>query len=336
MKSEKIRVLVVDDLPLRRDVLKSILESDPSIEVVGMAKDGKEGVEKALSLKPNVITMDLQMPVMNGIDAIEKIMQELPTPIVIASSMDIQTVTGALMMGAMDFVLITRKVEEIGEDLIEKVKIASRVRAIKRMKVRRRRAVSTGVSKKRRKFKVVGIGVSTGGPQALQTVLAGLPPDFPGGLLIVQHMTKGFIGGLAERLRTSSHLDIRVAQTGDVLRGGTALFAPDDHNTEIDAGGQIHLNEDRTGTILHVPSIDVMMKSVADSYGENAMGVIMTGMGRDGLQGMRAIKRAAGTTIAQDEGTSVMFGMNKVAIDAGCADKVVPLDRIADEIVRNL
>lgn len=334
--SEKIRVLVVDDSGLRRKVLKSILESDPSIEVVGTAKDGKEGVEKALSLKPSVITMDLQMPVMSGIEATEKIMQELPTPIIVASAMEVRVIVKALSIGAMDFVSITRGPEEIAKDLIEKVKIASRVRPVRRMKIKPKPVPSKKRAKKGGRFGVVAIGVSTGGPQALHTVLSGLPADFPAGILIVQHMSRGFIGGLAELLTQDSCLDVRVAKVGDVLKSATVLFAPDDYDMKLDGNAKISLSEDKSGTMLHVPSIDVMMESVAASCGENAVGVIMTGMGRDGVQGMRSIKRAGGTTIAQDERTSAIFGMNKAAIRAGCVDKIIPLDKIADGIRSSL
>ena len=333
---EKIRVLVVDDLALRRDMLKLILESDPSIEVIGLARDGKEGVEKALALKPDVITMDIQMPVMNGIEATEKIMEEVPTPIIIVSGVDIQTITNALAIGAMDFVLVTQKIEEIARDLIEKVKIAPRVRPIRRMKIRRISDVPVETPKKESGLKVVAIGASTGGPQALHTVLSSLPSNFPAGILVVQHMTSGFTGGLVDWLRTSSRLDMRVAGGGDILKNAAVLFAPDEHHLEIDTDARIRLRGDKAKTMFHIPSIDVMMKSVAASYGKNAIGVLMTGMGRDGAQGMDAIKRSGGVTIAQDEETSAIFGMNKAAIDTGCVDKVVPLDKIADEIIKSL
>jgi two-component system chemotaxis response regulator CheB len=328
---DKIRVLIVDDSALMRDALKSILESDGSIEVVGTAKNGMEGVEKAMALKPNVITMDLKMPMMDGLEAVERIMEENPIPIVVVSSMDIKIIVRALAIGAMDFVPVTGDMNAIANDLLSKVKIASRIKPIRRLKVRT--APPVRVFKRPEELKVLAIGISTGGPQALQAVLSHLPADFPGAVLIVQHMSKGFIGGLVEWLKYSTKSEIKVAADRDQIKSSTILIAPDDCHMEAGGDGRIHLTQNTDRTIVHIPSIDVMMKSVADSYGRNAIGLIMTGMGKDGVEGMRAIKKAGGMTIAQDEKTSTIFGMNKVAIECQCVDRVVPLERIVDEIL---
>jgi two-component system chemotaxis response regulator CheB len=331
--SGKIRVLVVDDSSLARDAIKSIFESDPLIEVVGEAKDGQEGVRKAFALKPNVITMDLKMPMLNGLDAIEMIMQELPTPIIVVSSMDTKVIVKALAIGAMDFVPLDEEIDVIANDLLEKVKIASKVKPLRRMKkilpVRNILPVE-----KKSVHKVVAIGVSTGGPQALQVLLSSLPSDFKAGIVVVQHISKGFIGGLAEWLRQSCSLDVHVARAGDVLKSSTIWIAPDEYNLVVDEKGVIGLKEDVTKKLLHVPSIDVMMESIADSFGSFALGVIMTGMGQDGVKGIAAIKDRGGFTIAQDEATSVVYGMNKVAVDKGFINKILPLDKMAEEIIR--
>jgi two-component system chemotaxis response regulator CheB len=327
-----IRVLIVDDSALMREALKSIIERDPGIEVVGLAKNGKEGVEKALTLKPNVITMDLKMPMMSGLEATEAIMEELPIPIIVVSSMDITVIVKALSIGAMDFVAVTSDIETIAADLITKIKIASHVKPLKRLKIKPCVIKVPKEISKKDTIKVVAIGVSTGGPQALQQVLAKLPSDFPCGILIVQHMSKGFIEGLAEWLNTTSCLHISIARAGDVLKKGMIMLAPDDLHMRIGDDGRITLSENTSKAIVHVPSIDVMMKSVADCYRENAIGVIMTGMGNDGVEGIRAIRKAGGRTIAQDEKSSVIFGMNKVAIDMGIIDKVIALERIAEEL----
>ena len=331
--ADKIRVLIVDDSVLMREALKAIIEQDPSIEIIGMAKDGKEGVDKALELKPNVITMDLKMPVMSGLDAIERIMEDLPIPIIVVSSMDKVVIVKALSIGAMDFVAVTSDIDTIAADLISKIKIASHVRPLRRMKIRPCEVKIPRPFDKKSANKVIAIGISTGGPQALQELFSKMPPDFHAGILVIQHMSRGFIGGLAEWLKATSCLHINVAKAGDILTSGKILLGPDDLHMCIDSDGRISLKENVNKAAFHVPSIDEMMRSVADSYGSRAIGVIMTGMGSDGVDGMRAIKWADGATIAQDESTSVIFGMNKLAIERGYIDKVLPLDKIADELV---
>lgn len=194
--------------------------------------------------------------------------------------------------------------------------------------VKRRAAAIKGVSK------IVAIGASTGGPQALQLLLSGLPHDLPAGMIIVQHMSKGSITGMAGWLEETSSVDIEMAASGEFIKSATALLAPDDYHTRIDEKGAINLSESMDEGVHHVPAIDIMMRSAALVYGKDAVGVIMTGMGRDGVDGIRAIKEAGGTTIAQDEKTSAVFGMNKLAIESGYIDKVVPLGRIAYEIVK--
>ena len=227
----------------------------------------------------------------------------------------------------------SRGIEQVAKDLIEKVKIASRVRPIRRIKVRpmvmARRIEETNI----RHFQVVAIGISTGGPQALQIVLSKLPVNPSCGILIVQHISRGFVNGLAEWLQGSSPLSIRVAKAGDILNGGTVLLAPDDYHMKIDARRKIILNEDAKMSSLHVPSIDIMMQSVAEAFGKDGTGVIMTGMGHDGVAGIKAIKKAGGKTIAQDEKTSAIFGMNREAVETGYVDRIAALERIAGEIV---
>lgn len=327
----KIRVLIVDDSSLMREALKNIIETDGSIEVIGMASNGKEGVEKAVALKPDVVTMDLKMPLMDGLEAIEKIMEEQPVPIIVVSTIDTNVIIKALGIGAMDFVAVGQDIDVISKELLDKIKIASRVKPLRRMAIRpvsARKPVRV-----KGKFKIVAIGVSTGGPQALQTLLASLPRDLSVGMLVVQHISKGFLDGLVSWLKPYSSFEIKIAKAGDVLKPGMIMFAPDSYNMEIDDSAKIYLKEEPSQLMLHIPSIDVMMKSVAENYGEDAIGVIMTGMGSDGVEGMKAIKKAGGKTIAQDEKTSVIFGMNKLAIDSGCVDKVLPLGEIPAELL---
>ena len=329
---KKIKVLIVDDSTLMREALRHIFEQDPDIEVVGAAKDGREGVEKARKLKPSVITMDLRMPVMSGLEAIESIMEESPIPVIVVSSMDTEVIVKALSMGAMDFVAVTNDIDTIASDLLMKVKVASRVRALRRYKVKPYSIKAPKISKNTNLSKIIAVGVSTGGPQALQEVFSKLEPTFAAGILVVQHMSKGFIEGLAEWLNATSCLHIQVAKAGDALRDGLIMLAPDNYHTRIDENGLIVLSENTDKSILHVPSIDAMMRSTAESFKEDAIGLIMTGMGTDGVEGIKAIKKFGGVTLAQDEKTSVVFGMNKAAIESGSVDRVAALERIAAEL----
>jgi len=332
--ANKVRVLIVDDSALMREALKSLLEENPSIEVIGIAKDGKEGVEKALALRPDVITMDLKMPLLSGIEAIERIMEECPIPIIVVSGMDTEVIVKALSLGAMDFVSVTQDIEFISRELSEKILIAARVRPLRRLKIKKSPARDVcRIDTKRPASKIVAIGVSTGGPQALEVVLSRLPADFNAGILVVQHMSKGFISGMAEWLNTTSHLKVKVGNTGDSVTAGMIFLAPDSYHMLIDTNGRILLKEELNKNALHVPSITATMKSAAENYGSEVVGVIMTGMGSDGLEGIKAIKKAGGMTISQDEKTSIVFGMNKAAIDSGAIDRILPLERIAEELI---
>ena len=330
--SDTIRVLIVDDSSIMREAIRSILNSDSSLEVIGMAKDGDDAIKKTIALKPDVITMDINMPNMGGLEAIENIMNAQPTPIVVVSSMDVSVIVKALGMGAMDFITVDQDIGQVSKDMIRKIKIASRVRPIRHAIPKTTKTIEIP-SVKKALIKIVAIGVSTGGPQALQILLSGLPRGFPATVVIVQHMTLGFIEGLAEWLKTSSALDIRVAKSGEPLKNSTVYFAPDIYDLKINEACSVVLSEPAVKT-PHIPSIDAMMKSVAHAFGANAIGVIMTGMSRDGVAGIKAIKEAGGTTIAQDEKSSAIFGMNKEAICTGCVDTVLPLEKIAQELVR--
>ncbi len=331
---KNIRVLIVDDSTLVRQALNTILSADPEIEVIGEARNGKEGYEKTLALRPDVVTMDITMPVMGGLEATELIMEECPTPIVIVSSREVPIIVKALSFGAMDFVASTGDLDEIKGEVLLKVKIASRVKALRRMHIRP--VVKRLVTNREAATRVVALGVSTGGPQALQALLAKLPADLPACVLIVQHISTGFIQGLVEWLSLTSALSLRVAKAGDPLKSGTVYFAPDGVHMTVNEEEKIVLKEDGSRKMLHVPSIDVMMLSAAEIYKDRAVGVIMTGMGRDGVEGIAAIRAAGGHTIAQDEKTSAIYGMNKVAVDQGAIACVLSLDSMADEINRSV
>ncbi|KJJ85351.1 response regulator receiver modulated CheB methylesterase [Candidatus Omnitrophus magneticus] len=333
-----IKVLIVDDSSFMRETIKASLSADPSIEIIGEASNGRDGIRKALSLNPNVITMDLKMPIMTGIDAIENIMENNPIPIIVVSSCEDDVIKKALDIGAMDFVTPSMGIKELTRDLIEKIKIASRVRPFRRRKFKKEilnnnQSAPTIFEQKNDTKKIIVIGVSTGGPQALQEVFRGIPKEFSGGIAVVQHISKGFIHGLVEWLKGISNIEMRVAKEGDKIENGTALFAPDNANMLIGRDGRIILKEDTTKSMLHVPAIDELMKSASNSFGSNTIGIIMTGMGQDGVEGIKTIKNNGGFTLAQDKESSIIYGMNRVAIEKGYINKIVSLYDIAEELV---
>ena len=332
MNQDKIKVLIVDDSGIRREMLKHILNSDGEIEVIATAKDGKDGLDKTLALSPDVITIDVNMPVMNGFDTINAIMQQKPTPIIVVSSIEVKTVVKALSIGAMDFVSVSQELEDIVQELCAKVKIASRVRPLRRIDISHYQTSPPPFDKGEQRL--IAIGASTGGPAALQQLLPSLPKDLPAAVLVVQHIASGFIQELANFLRTGAELDIAVARKGDVIENGKVYFAPDDVNMIVDSQKRIDLVNTADTDLPFKPSIDVMMRSAAEVYGCHAVGIILTGMGRDGALGIKAIRQSGGATIAQDESTSVIYGMNKIAVDNGDIDVVLPLNRITNEIVQ--
>lgn len=356
-----IRVLVVDDSAFMRKVLANMLASDPRIQIVGTARNGDDALVQVRSLKPDVMTLDIEMPGTNGIEVLRRVMEEMPMPVVMVSSLTergAQETLTALDLGAVDF--IPKKLHDsavnivsLQQELIDKVIEAHKVgEKLSRLTagpngscrapapVRAASAVDVSVSRSApsslhaRGSKVVAIGCSTGGPKALQEILPLFPKDFPAPILVVQHMPKFFTGPLAQRLNELSQVEVREAADGDVLKPGLALIAPGGLHMKLmwrnAAEARIVLASEPV--TLHRPSVDVMMESVAQVYSGRAVGVILTGMGHDGQSGMKAIKMAHGRTIAQDEGTSVVYGMPKAVVESGMADKIVPLGMIAGEI----
>ena len=344
-KAKRLRVLVVDDSPVARSVLRSILESDPSIEVVGTARNGWEGVQMATQLAPDVITMDVRMPEMDGYEATQQIMAYHPRPILIVTAslakQDVDFSFRMLEAGALD---IFEK--PAGDDpdalrgraqaLVERVRLLSRVRVITHLRGRRRvgppeppirhvEVKPSAVPAEAPDWLVV-IGASTGGPRAIQRVLAQIPQTFPAPVLVVQHIANGFIQGLADWLDGETQLSVAVARQGEGLVAGRVYIAPE---------GQ-HLVPERralrlaaTPRTTPIPSVDVTMQAAAQSWSTQAIGVLLTGMGGDGARGLLAIRKAGGVTIAQDQATSTIFGMPNVAIQLGAAQQVLPLDKIA-------
>jgi two-component system chemotaxis response regulator CheB len=351
MTVRKIRVLVVDDSAFMRKALQRMLSSDPMIDVVDIAADGAEGYEKAKALRPDVVTLDVKMPGMDGLTALRKIMSDCPVPVLMLSSLTSEggeITLRALDLGAVDFIdkstaHTAMDILSIAGELITKVKAVAGVDA--RKMVRKEpgpftegKAARPLAAKSPCRLEVVAIGTSTGGPPALQGILTAMPGDLPAGVLVVQHMPKGFTASLAERLNNLSRLDVSEAVDGDAVLPGRCLIAPSGLHMTLRRNGSglsVHLSEEPDG-LLHRPSVDVLMESVAKVSASKALGIILTGMGADGARGIKALHDAGGKTIAQDEATCVVYGMPKVAVDMGGVDRSLPLGMVPTAILEEL
>jgi two-component system chemotaxis response regulator CheB len=350
--TRRIKVLVVDDSAFMRIIISDMLNADPKIKVIGEAKNGEEGVEMAKTLSPDVITMDVEMPKMDGIEAVKHIMAEKPTPVVMLSSItkDNADVTlEALAQGAFDFCTkpsgtLSLDIDEVKEELISKIKGAhasngnvgsgiERLHDTTQYETQIYNYACTFVPANEGEIskKVIVIGSSTGGPRALDEIFSALPPGIPAGIVVVQHMPPYFTKALAERLDKHSAIHIKEGKVGDLVTNNSALIAPGGYHMIVN-NGKIRLNKGKLVNAIR-PSVDVTMQSIAKTYGSNVIGVLLTGMGKDGAEGMKAIKEKGGKTIACDEKTSVIFGMPKEAIKLGCVDEIVPLYEIADTIM---
>jgi two-component system chemotaxis response regulator CheB len=345
MNATPVRVLVVDDSALMRKLIPQILETDNSIQVVGTAMDGNFGLKKIAELRPQVITLDLEMPGMGGLDMLKEIMRHHRIPVIVVSS---HTTRGAsvtlkaLSLGAFDFVAkptdVSSRMQEIAQELISKIKAAAQSRGIAihpepdiplpgpRAKGKK--------SASRPPTKIIAIGISTGGPQSLHYLLAQLPSDFPGSIVVVQHMPEGFTDMFAKRLDECCALQVKEAQSGDLLLAGRVLICPGNRHLKVKRMplGDVAILSDDARVNGHRPSADVMFKSVAEEFGTRAIGVIMTGMGEDGAQNLGLIKASGGTTIAQGEQSCIVFGMPKAAIERGHAMRVIELEAMASAL----
>lgn len=339
---KKIRVLIVDDTALMRKIISDILKRDPEIEVVGTAPDGYLAIRKIKRLKPDVVTMDVEMPRMDGLTALSKIMEENPLPVIMVSS---HTYEGAkitleaLELGAFDFIpkptgIKSEAFEIIADSLIKKVKAAAMAKIEKKQVGEETKGTVSSENLSEEKFSVdiVGIGISTGGPPSLRTIFKKFPGDYPVPITVVQHMPPGFTRALAERLNKISKLNVKEAENGEKLEKYTVYIAPGDFHMEIKNNRVVLNKKDRVWG--QRPAADPLFFSIAKEYGKFSLGVVMTGMGRDGAQGLKMIKDKGGRTIAQDKESSVVFGMPRVAIEEGCVDLVVPLDKIPEAIIK--
>jgi two-component system, chemotaxis family, protein-glutamate methylesterase/glutaminase len=334
-----VRVLVVDDSAFMRTALTRMIESDPVLRVSDTASDGGEALEKIALTHPDVVTLDVEMPGMNGLETLRLIMQDFPRPVIMVSSLTqegAETTLEALEIGAFDYVpkqlsYVSLDIVNIRDELTAKVKAAAELarrgasRARKppnRINVVRVHPQNTFAAPE-----IVAVGTSTGGPKALQQILPLLPADLPVGMLVVQHMPPGFTGPFARRLDNLCKVSVREAAQSETIAPGTVYIAPAGQHMTISrqsAATVIHLSDSPEQT-LHRPSADVMMRSVADIFGSLCMGVIMTGMGADGLEGMKAIAKAGGLTVGQDEASCTVYGMPRSCAEAGVLRRVVPL-----------
>ncbi len=349
----RLRVLVVDDSKLMRRLIGDILAADPAIEVVGEAADGMAAIQRIHELRPDVVTLDVEMPGMSGIEVLGYVMSEVPTPIVILTGLnDPDLAVRALSLGAVDFMrkpsgTISVDMFKIKDELLLKVKSAplANLHQLRRgaeegeprlqEKKAGRPAVKPALAELPRWAVVVG--ASTGGPPALERLLAEIPANLPAGLVVVQHMPAGFTRSLAGRLNSHSCLQVVEAEEGVPLLAGWAYVAPGGHHLVFGAGA------DQAGPCLHLddspprgtlrPAVDVSMAAAAALFGPRTLGVILTGMGSDGTEGFRAIRQAGGRTIAQDRASSMIYGMPRSVIEQGLADQVLPLDDIGAAIV---
>ena len=340
------KVLIVDDSALMRQLLTKILSSDPELTVVGTAGDPFVAREKIIALKPDVLTLDIEMPRMDGLTFLEKLMRGHPMPVVMISSLTAKgadTTLRALSLGAIDYV--SKPKLDVSNGTIEQAdEIVAKVKAAARARVRRANVTSAppiALTGKKYQFsathKIVAVGASTGGTEALKELLSPLPADFPG-IVIVQHMPEAFTRQFAERLDSLCKIRVQEAKDGDRILPGHALLAPGGHHMTVFCKGAeygVHVYRGERVN-RHIPSVDVLFSSCARSMGKNALGVLLTGMGADGARGMLEMKQAAAFNIAQDESTSVVFGMPREAILLNAVDQVLPLDQIPGALLQRL
>jgi two-component system, chemotaxis family, protein-glutamate methylesterase/glutaminase len=342
MTKQKIKTLIVDDSAIVRKILSEELSRYPDIEVVGTAPDPFVARDKILKLQPEVITLDIEMPRMDGLTFLKKLMKHYPLPVIIVSSLTpkgSKLALEAMEIGAVDVIAKpggSYSVGDMSDMLAEKIRIASVANISRRFdyqadseKPETIRALAETT------HKVIAIGASTGGTEALKEVLTKMPPNSPG-IVVVQHMPANFTTAFADRLNSLCQVTVKEAVDNDSVTPGTALIAPGNYHMLLRRSGARYYVEVKDGPRVHHqrPSVDILFKATAKYAGPNSIGVIMTGMGADGAEGLLEMKQAGAKTIAQDEKTCVVFGMPKEAIKLGAADKVVPLGQVAHEILR--
>lgn len=348
----QIKVLVVDDSAFMRKSISIMLESDPEIKVIAAAKDGEEGVALTKRLMPDIVTMDIEMPKLDGLSALKQIMEQCPTSVIMISSLTNEGADAtikALEYGAVDFIpkelsYINVNIIKIKEDLINKVKTIHRQSSLKN-RLFRLRSLKDNQHKplveekfnggfNRTGFHAIGIGISTGGPLSLQKVIPKINKNLGVPVFIVQHMPPKFTASLAARLNSISEVSVKEAEHDELVKPGWVYIAPGGYHMTVkksSMGYAIDISESPVNT-LHKPAVDIMLGSLTEVYGKYTLGIIMTGMGKDGLEAVKLLKNAGGAAIAQDEDSCVVYGMPKAIVDANLADAIYPLDRIYEVI----
>lgn len=343
---QKIRVLIVDDSAVIRKLLEKIFSSSPEIEVVGTAADPYIARDKLVQLKPDVMTLDVEMPRMDGISFLEKVMQHMPTRTIIFSSLaktGSETYLKALSAGAIEIlekpsIDVSQSLENLSREIIEKVKIVSRARLLpKTPTTAQASSPVASTSLARTTHQLIAVASSTGGTEALKVFLRNMPANIPG-TLIVQHMPAGFTKSFADNLNAMFPFEVKEAQDGDQVVPGRVLIAPGNYHMEITRSGAFYYVKLHQGPTLHSvrPAADYLMKSVAKYVGKNAVGVVLTGMGKDGAEGLLEMKNAGAYTVVQNEETCVVYGMPGSAVALGAADKILPLDKISGDVLSHI
>lgn len=342
----KIRVIIVDDSSLARGLLRSLLEGESDIEVIGEAANGRQAVEIVRDLRPDLVTMDLDMPVMSGMEAIEEIMCTKAVPILVVSSIaNAQNALEAMARGALEVVAKPEYTPQQAADFVAKVRMLAGVSVISRMRPRKTplfeaEAPQTPLAESLPTMpainyrQIFAIASSTGGPQSLAQILSALPSDFPCPVLIAQHISDGFAQGMADWLGSLCKLPVRLGQEGDLIVPGVVYISPSERHLAVAPNRRLTLRRHGANDLYH-PSCDVLLESVASVFGPKAIGIILTGMGHDGAAGLTAIRAAGGTTFGQDEASSLIYGMNRVAFEQGAVQRVLSLGAIADAMVES-
>ncbi|MBI3039597.1 chemotaxis response regulator protein-glutamate methylesterase [bacterium] len=346
-EKNKIRVLIVDDSAFMRTAIERMLKEDPEIEIIGSAANGKEAIEKNLRLKPDVVTLDVEMPIMDGLHALKEIMKLRPVPVIMVSSMTkegAKVTLDALELGALDFIgkpgsTLSLNILDIRNDLIRKVRVAahSEPRAEK-IKLGKITSKPTLLSNEQGTFIdwIVLIGASTGGPPAILNVLTGLPGNLPAPIVIAQHMPRSFTNAFAQRLNSLCNLRVKEASDGEVIQRSLVYICPGDTQTRIKRRDDnrliLSVSPGKAANEKFAPSVDVLFLSAAEILSPKIIGVILTGMGEDGVKGLKNIKLLGGLTLAQDKSTSVVYGMPRAALEDGAVTRTLPIQDISQEI----
>jgi two-component system chemotaxis response regulator CheB len=335
-----VGVMVVDDSAFMRWIVTDLLQSDPALRVVAHAVNGQDALAKLPAVDPDVITLDVDMPVMGGLEALERIMRERPRPVVMLSSLTYDgasTTLRALELGAVDFVgkprgPITGRLDQIRDELTSKVAAAAKVPVSGLNRLTHPQGPSPATGDLGKPEDVVVIGASTGGPKALAQLFSSLPQGFAPAMLLVQHMPTAFVDPFSKRLDALGPVSVRTAQASDTVTPGTALVAPGGHHMTVDRASRVFLTEDPPVWGVR-PAVDLTMISAAEAFMERTVGVVLTGMGRDGAAGIQAVHHRGGRTIAESEETSMIYGMPRAAIETGCVDRVARIEQMTEAIV---